>query len=55
LCNDFSLLGAKNTDCLDFCKAYNFFLKKEHFYSYSTGLQEIIKIARGMNSGKKYD
>jgi hypothetical protein len=53
LCNEFPLLGSKNKDCLDFCKAYNLFLKKEHFNS--TGLQEIIKIARGMNSGRKFD
>jgi hypothetical protein len=53
LCNENTLLGSKNKDYLDFCKAYNMFLNKEHLNL--TGLQKIIKIARGMNSGRKYD
>jgi len=53
LCNEFPLLGSKKKDCLDFCKAYNLFIKKERFNS--TGLQEIIIIARGMNSGRRFD
>ena len=53
LCNKNILLGSKKKDFLDFCKGYKMYLNKEHLNI--IGLQKIINLSRGMNSGRKFD
>jgi len=53
ICNEIPLLGAKQRDFIDFKFAYSLYLNKEHLNS--TGLNKIVKIAQGMNSGRKFD
>ena len=49
----YPLIGSKNRDFIDFCKAAELIKNKAHFTS--EGLDEIIKIKAQMNTGRDLD
>ena len=53
ICRDNPLHGSKLLDYLDFCKGYELYIKKDHLDP--RGLEELINIVKGMNTGRKFD